>query len=229
MESTPVFKAGVLQLIAQAGPVVQLTLVILIASSVFCWTVIFAKSRTYKRALAANQKFLDLFWASKNLDDISQQSDKHMAAPIAQVFKGGYKELQKFAATGNTQPDVENLQRALNRATTSEVSELERYVSWLATTASAAPFVGLFGTVWGIMGAFQGIGSSGSANLTVVAPHIAEALIATAIGLAAAIPAVVAYNHFVNQIKKIINEMDAFSSDFLNLVQRGIQSGGTKK
>jgi biopolymer transport protein TolQ len=229
METTTMLQAGVLQLITQAGPVVQGTLVLLVLSSVVSWAIIFAKSRYFKRALRENSTFLEQFWGAKSLEEIYSKTDKSNA-PVANVFKSGFKELQKLSQGGQTglATDVDNIQRALMRASTSEVSVLEKYVPWLATTASAAPFVGLFGTVWGIMGAFQGIGASGSANLAVVAPHIAEALIATAIGLAAAIPAVVAYNHFVNQMKKVVNEMDCFSQDFLNIVQRGM-SGGARK
>ena len=117
---------------------------------------------------------------------------------------------------------IENVSRALRRATNSEITRLEKYLTFLATTGSTSPFIGLFGTVWGIMTAFEGIGKTGSASLAVVAPGIAEALIATAIGLVAAIPAVMAYNHFQNKIRVLINEMDSFSTEFLNIVQRNI-------
>jgi biopolymer transport protein TolQ len=115
---------------------------------------------------------------------------------------------------------IDNIARSLRRATTSEITRLEKYLTFLATTGATAPFIGLFGTVWGIMSAFKKIGESGSASLSVVAPGIAEALIATAIGLVAAIPAVMGYNHFQHKIKVLISEMDSFSTEFLNIVQR---------
>ena len=142
----------------------------------------------------------------------------------------GFKELQKLTSTERTtggRQEVDNIQRALMRAGNSAVENLEKNVSILATTASAAPFVGLFGTVWGIMNSFLGIGQTGQANLAVVAPGISEALIATAVGLGAAIPAVVAYNHFAAKIKRLATDMDCFSNDFLNIVQRGLM-GNTK-
>jgi biopolymer transport protein TolQ len=132
---------------------------------------------------------------------------------------------EEKAAPGEVSTDlggIENISRALRRATTSEITRLEKYVTFLATTGATAPFIGLFGTVWGIMTAFKGIGETGSASLAVVAPGIAEALIATAIGLVAAIPAVMGYNHFQHKIKVLIAEMDNFSTEFLNIVQRTV-------
>ncbi|MGE0614650.1 MAG: MotA/TolQ/ExbB proton channel family protein, partial [Bacteriovoracia bacterium] len=149
--------------------------------------------------------------------------------PVAKVFRSGYKELQKLSLTernGGTFQEVDNVNRALVRASMHEMSNMEKYLSWLATTASASPFVGLFGTVWGIMNSFQRIGTAETVNLAVVAPGISEALIATAVGLAAAIPAVIAYNHFVNHVKKIGVDVDNFSNDFLNIIQRGLMAGG---
>ena len=148
------------------------------------------------------------------------------------MFNEGYTELKKLMETGGEQQiddpsvisteggGIDNISRALRRATTSEITRLEKYTTFLATTGSTAPFIGLFGTVWGIMTAFKGIGESGSASLAVVAPGIAEALIATAIGLVAAIPAVMGYNHFQNKIRVVIAQMDNFSTEFLNIVQR---------
>jgi biopolymer transport protein TolQ len=219
---------GVIDLITKAGPVVKFVMILLAFASVVCWAVIISKWRAFKLANAQNTEFLKLFWNSKSLDDIFAKSDTFHYSPAATVFKSGFKELQKLSSTGKKTgdgaPEVDNIHRALIRASTAEVSSMEKNLGFLASTASAAPFVGLFGTVWGIMNSFQQIGASKSANLAVVAPGISEALIATAIGLAAAIPAVVAYNHFVNKIKKIASEVDGFSQDFLNIVQRGILS-----
>jgi biopolymer transport protein TolQ len=151
-------------------------------------------------------------------------------SPLIALFNEGYAELKKLMEKGEEKEDssvistelggIDNIARALRRATTSEITRLERYLTFLATAGSTAPFIGLFGTVWGIMTAFKGIGETGSASLSVVAPGIAEALIATAIGLVAAIPAVMGYNHFQNRIKVLIAEMDNFPTEFLNIVHR---------
>ncbi|RME34608.1 MAG: Tol-Pal system subunit TolQ, partial [Deltaproteobacteria bacterium] len=148
-------------------------------------------------------------------------------SPLAVLFREGYRELARSqrpaTETGGAVADLgraDNVARALRRAMTSETQRLERYLTFLATTGSTAPFIGLFGTVWGIMDSFHGIGKTGSASLAVVAPGISEALIATAIGLVAAIPAVVAYNHFVSKVNVLTGEMDNFSQEFLNIVQR---------
>ena len=144
---------------------------------------------------------------------------------MATVFKSGVKELKKVnSGEGETDNSgkVDNIYRALLRSSTSEVAALESHLGWLATTASAAPFVGLFGTVWGIMNSFQSIGASGAANLATVGPGISEALITTATGIAAAIPAVVAYNHFAGQIKRLAVDMECFSQDFINIIQRSM-------
>jgi biopolymer transport protein TolQ len=174
---------------------------------------------------------MDLFWKSKRFDAIASQVDRFTASPLTVLFNEGYGELGKFmegkgkADTSILSTDlggIENVSRALRRATNSEITRLEKYTTFLATTGSTSPFIGLFGTVWGIMTAFEGIGKTGSASLAVVAPGIAEALIATAIGLVAAIPAVMAYNHFQHKIRVLIKDMDSFSTEFLNIVQRNV-------
>lgn len=231
MPSPHVAQTGVLDLVLSSGLVVQMVLLFLLAASVFCWTIIITKWRFLKGAGAENSSFLTVFWHGKSIEEIFTKSDKYPRSPVANVFKSGFKELKKLTGAENKSLDVDavdNISRALARASTSEIATLERHISWLATTASAAPFVGLFGTVWGIMNSFQGIGATGSANLAVVAPGISEALIATAVGLAAAIPAVIAYNHFVGQIKKMAVDMDCFAQDFLNIVNRSILSGPKK-
>ncbi|MFH1132740.1 MAG: MotA/TolQ/ExbB proton channel family protein, partial [Pseudomonadota bacterium] len=146
-------------------------------------------------------------------------------SPISQVFKAGYVELGRIksteeASTSGWLGDMQTIERALDRAETTEMTKLESMLPFLATTGSAAPFIGLFGTVWGIMNSFRNIGAKGAANLATVAPGIAEALIATAIGLMAAIPAVVAYNYFLRRVKVLSAEMDSFSNDFLNIIKR---------
>ncbi len=228
MTTPQVAQMGVLDLISQSGLVAKIVLLMLVGSSVICWSIIFSKWRTLRRAVNENTDFLNAFWHGKTIDDIMAKIDKYPGSPVATVFKSGVKELRKLStedmASAGTEK-VDNIQRALIRASNAEISSLEKNVSWLATTASAAPFIGLFGTVWGIMNSFQSIGASGAANLAVVAPGISEALITTATGIAAAIPAVVAYNHFAGQIKKIAVEMECFTQDFINIVQRSVLSG----
>lgn len=228
MTATPAASTSFLSLIADSGPMGKLVLLALLFSSIFCWSIIFGKWRAIRRALAENSQFLDVFWHGKTIDDILARTDKFSASPVAAVFKSGVKELKKLSGDELASAGVEkvdNIQRALVRASNSEIAHLEKNVSWLATTASAAPFVGLFGTVWGIMDAFQRIGATGAANLAVVAPGISEALIATAAGIGAAIPAVIGYNHFVQQIKRISVDIECFSQDFMNIVQRSVLAG----
>ncbi|RII28510.1 MAG: protein TolQ [Geobacter sp.] len=215
---------------AGTGLVVKLVLLILIYFSVVSWAIIFYKLLQVHRANSESEKFLEFFWKTKRFDAINAQVDRFTNSPLTVLFSEGYGELKKLMDKGEhkEEPDVistdlggiENISRALRRATTSEITRLEKYTTFLATTGATAPFIGLFGTVWGIMTAFKGIGETGSASLAVVAPGIAEALIATAIGLVAAIPAVMGYNHFQHKIRVLIGEMDSFSTEFLNIVQR---------
>lgn len=219
---------GIAELAGQSGIVVKLVLALLVAASILCWGVVFSKFLELKQALKLNTQFLDLFWNAKNLEEIFVKIEKSSQAPIPNLFRSAYRELKKLPlGEKSSQPnlEIENIERALSKTSQSEVDGLEKNLNWLATTASAAPFVGLFGTVWGIMNSFQGIGATGSANLAIVAPGISEALIATAVGLATAIPAVVFYNLFLNRIKKITVEMDGFSNDLLNIVQRSLLGG----
>lgn len=230
MDSHPIVDTSIFSLILNAGIVVKCVLLTLAGASVYCWAIIIGKFMSFKKALAEDTDFLNIFWKSKNLEEIFHKTENLAYSPTALVFKSGYKELQKLSgaeralATGGI-PEIDNISRSLNRAASSAVAKLEKNVSWLASTASAAPFVGLFGTVWGIMTSFRDIGASGQANLSVVAPGISEALVATAVGLAAAIPAAVAYNHFVNSIKRMATEMENFCQDFLNIIQRGLMVG----
>ena len=215
---------------ASTGLVVKLVLFVLLYFSVVSWGIIFYKLLQVYRANSASERFLEFFWKSKSFDAIGTQLDNYDNSPLTVLFKEGYGELKKLQAKVEEKADpnvistdlggIDNIARALRRATTSEITRLEKYLTFLATTGSTAPFIGLFGTVWGIMTAFEQIGRTGSASLAVVAPGIAEALIATAIGLVAAIPAVMGYNHFQNKIKVLISEMDNFSTEFLNIVQR---------
>lgn len=218
-------------LLIGTGVVVRIVLIILLGFSVLSWTIIMFKFFQIQRANSESERFMDFFWKSKRFDAIASQVDRFTNSPLTVLFNEGYAEL-KTVVEGSGKSDggvlstdlggVENVSRALRRATNSEITRLEKYTTFLATTGSTSPFIGLFGTVWGIMTAFEGIGKTGSASLAVVAPGIAEALIATAIGLVAAIPAVMAYNHFQHKIRVLIKEMDSFSTEFLNIVQRNI-------
>jgi biopolymer transport protein TolQ len=218
-------------LLLGTGIIVKLVLLTLVFFSVVSWAIILFKLFQVHRANSESVRFMDLFWKSKRFDAISSQVDRFPNSPLTVLFNEGYGELKKVVendeknAGGGFSTDlggVENVSRAMRRATNSEITRLERYLTFLATTGSTSPFIGLFGTVWGIMTAFEGIGKTGSASLAVVAPGIAEALIATAIGLVAAIPAVMAYNHFQHKIRVLVQEMDSFSTEFLNIVQRNI-------
>jgi biopolymer transport protein TolQ len=217
------------EVVTNGGPVVVAVLLLLVAASVVSWAIIFAKWRQLRRAQDESVRFLETFWQSKRLDSIYQAAEALSASPISQVFRAGYVELSKVTAHRKPEAEgamseqlggIENVERALKRAAVAEVTHLESRVPFLGTTASAAPFVGLFGTVWGIMRAFHDIYQMGNANLATVAKPISEALIATAVGLAAAIPAVVAYNYFIARIRVLDSEMTNFSNDFLNIVKR---------
>jgi biopolymer transport protein TolQ len=218
----------VLDMIWGSGWVVRSVLVILVAFSVGTWGIALAKAIEMRRARRQSRRFIDIFWDAKNLATIQTASVDLKESPVAQVFRGGYQELQRLtkAKRGNPGGDeeefggIENVQRAMSRARTQEVTRLERGLTFLATTASTAPFIGLFGTVWGIMNAFRGLSTTTSSSIQAVAPGIAEALIATAVGLAAAIPAVVMYNRFARQVRVLTAEMDTFGSEFLNIAER---------
>ena len=215
---------------AETGLIVKIVLLILVYFSVVSWAIIFYKLLQVSKASSESNRFLDFFWKTKRFDAINAQLDRFGNSPLAVLFNEGYGELKRVVEKGETRdepdklstdlPGIDNIGRALRRATTSEITRLEKYTTFLATTGATAPFIGLFGTVWGIKDAFHGIGQTGSASLAVVAPGIAEALITTAVGLVAAIPAVMGYNHFQHKIKVLIAEMDNFSTEFLNIVQR---------
>jgi biopolymer transport protein TolQ len=213
-----------LKLILEAGLVVQLVILILILFSVFSWAIIFFKRKTIKLASSQSRKFLKVFHQSKNLQEVNEACRRYRSSPLARLFSSGFKELS-YQTKSNPNPaltpgKLESVNRALLKASNDEIARLERMMSFLATTGSVTPFIGLFGTVWGIMDAFHRIGIVRSASLVTVAPGIAEALIATAAGLFAAIPAVVAYNHFLHRVKDLITEMEDFSLEFLNLSER---------
>ncbi len=223
---------GLEMFFSSTGLVVKAVLLLLIMFSVVSWAIIMFKFFQVQKAFSESGRFMDFFWKTKRFDTIAAQADRFASSPLVALFNEGYSELKQLMdADGGKQEHggvstdlggVANVSRALRRATNLEVNRLEKYTTFLATTGSTSPFIGLFGTVWGIMVAFEGIGKTGSASLAVVAPGIAEALIATAVGLVAAIPAVMAYNHFQHKIRVLVKEMDSFSTEFLNIVQRNI-------
>jgi len=227
------FRGNLLQMVVDAGPMVQFVLLLLLVFSIVSWAVILMKYRVLSKTEKENNLFLDAYMNSSKLSDVLPESKRYPHSTIAEVFRAGYLELGKISRTSSkgTPSDLldgpgiemrglDNVERALHRACGTETSKLESLLGFLATTGSACPFIGLFGTVWGIMNAFRGIGARGSATLAVVAPGISEALVATAFGLAAAIPAVVFYNYYLNRIRNISLEMDNFASEFLNIVER---------
>lgn len=220
--------------IAQASPIVQLTLLMLIVMSVFCWAIGYSKFVTFRNMKQADELFLSKFWKVNSLDTLFEDIDQYKESAIARVFKAAYLEMKKISESplmSKTDGDkpilsgLDNLERVLNKATEGEISKLESRLTVLATTGSTGPFIGLFGTVWGIMGSFHKIGQTGTASLAVVAPGISEALIATAIGLATAIPAVVLYNNFISKIRKQEIALNNFNADFLNIVKRNFFQG----
>ena len=223
------FNGSLLNMILDAGLMVKFVLLLLFIFSVVSWAIIFLKYRYYRKIKKENEVFNADYSRSTKLSDVLPAAKKYSFSTTAEVFRVGYAELTKInkplndSAQGSDEislSSLDNLERSLSKACNTEMTKLESALGFLATTGSASPFIGLFGTVWGIMDTFKGIGARGSATLAVVAPGISEALIATAAGLAAAIPAVIFYNYFLNQSKNMVQEMDNFAAEFLNIVER---------
>jgi biopolymer transport protein TolQ len=193
------------------------------------------KARRFRQASRDNEAFEELFWESPTLVQAHEHAQEMEMAPMAGVFLEGYEELRRLRqgklvgdADLRVRVHLETLERSLQKGIRHEMAALEQTVSFLATTGNAAPFIGLFGTVWGIMNSFRHIGLQGSASLATVAPGISEALVATAAGLAAAIPAVIAFNAFMSRLSSMEGELQAFANDFLNTVERQLMSGAQK-
>jgi biopolymer transport protein TolQ len=222
------FQGGIAGLIAHSGPVPMAVLVLLLVFSLVSWAIIFYKGASLARARSQSATFLDIFRRSAKFSEVNAVCQQLKASPLVGVFQAGYLEVNQQVRGGAAPPagakptvrSLESLSRSLARAAGVEVTRLERRLSFLATTASVTPFVGLFGTVWGIMDAFAEIGRMGSASLTVVAPGISEALITTAMGLFAAIPAAVFFNVFTSRVKVLGSMVDDFALEFLNIVER---------
>lgn len=234
----------IVHMIGNAGPMVQFVMLLLLFFSIMSWAIILIKYRYIRRAFKESAEFSEFFWKSRDLSNAFAKAKQLPGSPQARIFRIGYVELKKTsqsaAPSAPSDPTMnkqagspsmpldarftgtDNIKRALRRAITTEMTRMTQMVPFLATTGNTAPFIGLFGTVWGIMNSFVGIGQKGSANLAVVAPGISEALVATAAGLAAAIPAVIAYNFFMSKIRVVESEMDSFSADLLNIIERDI-------
>ena len=230
------FNGSLFDMVIHAGFVVQLVLLLLLIFSVISWAIILMKYFNLRKVTRENDLFLSMYMKSTKLSEIFPEAKRYRNSTLAEVFRTGYTELVKITKAVRGTPTgrdageaagavmeiggIDNVERAMNRACGSEASKLEAALGFLATTGSASPFIGLFGTVWGIMDTFKGIGARGSATLAVVAPGISEALIATAAGLAAAIPAVIFYNYYLNKTKEMTLDMDNFASELLNIVER---------
>jgi biopolymer transport protein TolQ len=230
---------NIFQMMINAGLMVQFVLLLLLFFSIASWAIILIKYRYIMKAFRESARFTDFFWKSRDLSNAFLKAKQLGSSPVARVFRVGYLELKKLSKSGvpisqspSTEADTsslssmftgtDNVKRALRRAINTEMTKMTQMVPFLATTGNTAPFIGLFGTVWGIMNSFHGIGLKGSASLAVVAPGISEALVATAVGLAVAIPAVIAFNYFTQKIRVIESELQSFAADFLNIVERDI-------
>jgi biopolymer transport protein TolQ len=231
--SSQAASGDIVRLITEASPISQAVLLILLLFSVVAWAIIASKLAAFRKVEKQTAQFIDVFRKSAKFSDVQSVCASLVQSPLVGMFQAGYAELnaqlrQSSAAPVSPgapapRPTLKSLaavDRALLRASSAEVNKLEKSVTFLATTASITPFIGLFGTVWGIMTAFFNIGSQGSTDLSVVAPGIAEALIATAAGLFAAIPAVYFYNHLTTKVKVFAIEMDDFALEFLNISER---------
>lgn len=201
-------------------PVPLAIIVILIIFSLLSWTIVFAKSSVFSKARRDNRNFLRAFRKAPNLQSIAVASEQFSTAPLVAVFDFGYGEVERQVKQRGSLVNKPAVERSLQLGISEEITKLELNMNWLATVASVSPFIGLFGTVWGIIDAFQGLGSAGSASLRAVAPGISEALITTAVGLAAAIPAAIFYNLFGTRIKEIGTRMEDFAIEFQNFAER---------
>jgi len=224
---TPLAPAFLLQIniwemVGSGGPLTLAVLLILLIFSVFSWAIIFSKWSTLRTARSADRRFLRAFRKASGLDAVMVASEQFKPAPLVSVFEFGYEEVHRQVKTRGSVTNKISLERSLQLGTSEELTKLERNMSWLATTASVSPFIGLFGTVLGIIRAFQELGMQGAASLRAVGPGIADALIATAVGLAAAIPAAIFYNHFGHVIREIGSRMDDFALEFLNMAERSL-------
>jgi len=210
----------IVDLVLQTGPVAKTALLLLIAFSVLSWAVILSKWMQISRARSQSGRFIRAFHKAQRLQDIAPVAEQFRPSPLVGVFEGAVAEFKRQMGTTGGIHNIVSIQRAMQIASSEEITRLERNVAWLAITGSVTPFIGLFGTVWGIIDAFHGLGTAGAATLRAVAPGISEALVTTAAGLAAAIPAVIAYNLIIGSIREMASRNDDFTLEMLNLVER---------
>ncbi|MBA3011251.1 MAG: protein TolQ [Proteobacteria bacterium] len=223
---------GLLYMLNDAGPVVKFVLLVLLFFSIISWAIMYIKFRYIRQSYKESADFTEVFWQCRTLADAFTKAKALRSSPMARIFITAYMEVSRSdkkdgkstlrAETSYLQA-MGSVKRTLRRSINVEVRRLSQLVPFLATAGNTAPFIGLFGTVWGIMNTFHGIGISGSASLAVVAPGISEALVATAAGLAVAIPSVIAYNYFTDRIRVLDSELQSFSSDLLNIIEKDIQ------
>lgn len=238
----------IIHMVQNASLMVQFVLFLLLFFSITSWTIILMKFRYLRRALKESDVFTEFFWKSRDLSAAFNKAKQLEGSPIARIFRIGYLELKKLSQSGHplSSPSpqsagadaahwnghftgTESLERALRRAISTETTRMTQLVPFLATTGNTTPFIGLFGTVWGIMHSFHSIALRGSANLAAVAPGISEALIVTAAGLAVAIPAVIAFNYFMQKIRNIESDLRNFTADFLNIIERDVLRGEVRQ
>jgi biopolymer transport protein TolQ len=212
----------IVNLVQQTGAVAKVVLLILLIFSILSWGIILSKWGSLRRARTQSGRFLRAFRKAHRLQDVAAVSEQFKPSPLVAVFDNAYDEFRRQG-----EQNITAVQRAAQIASSEELTRLERRLPWLATTGAVAPFIGLFGTVWGIIDAFHGLGDAGAATLRAVAPGISEALITTAAGLAAAIPAVIAYNIFTHRMREFGSRMDDFTLEMLNMIERtaGIPTG----
>jgi len=224
---------SVWSLIWNAGPVVKGVLILLMLLSLVSWAVIHNKWRLYRKVRREADEFSSAFWGGKDMDTVlAGIQQRYPNSPLPNIFQAGYREFMRHNRESSSAGDkkiiagggLDGIRRSLDAALSRELERLSRHLAFLATVGSTSPFIGLFGTVWGIMNAFQGIALTKNTSLAAVAPGIAEALVATAFGLVAAIPAVIAYNKFSADLKRLVANMEEFSSEFLNIISRHIKS-----
>ena len=209
----------IVDMLSNTGAVAKLVLLVLLAFSLISWAIILTKWSLLARARSQSGRFIRAFRKAQRLQDVAAVADQFKPSPLVGVFEGGFEEFKRQASGSGGLRSMVAIQRGMQIGSSEEVTRLERNVTWLAITAAVTPFVGLFGTVWGIIDAFHGLGTAGAATLRAVAPGISEALITTAAGLAAAIPAVVAYNLIGSSIKEFASRCDDFALEFLNAVE----------
>jgi biopolymer transport protein TolQ len=220
--SLPAFllQVSMWEMVRHAGPVPMAVMVILLVFSILSWAIVFSKWNGFRKARLANKNFLRAFRKATGLEAVAMAVEQYRISPLVTVFEFGYEEMERQVAAKGTLTNKLALERSLQLAISEEVAELEQNMWGLATTAAICPFIGLFGTVWGIIDAFSALGLAGGASLRAVAPGISEALIATALGLGAAIPAAAFYNYFGNVIREMGARMEDFSMEFMNFAER---------